>query len=93
MKTDFSAKQIVIQTKIKFLSEFPSLLSLQVEYKWQRGFRRDAAGRYSKVTILKLGLRYEDSPHLLPHQLNIGCANTNKVGSFNLNQTILLSRP
>ena len=31
------------------------------------------------MTILKLGLRYEDSPHLLPHQLNIGCANTNKV--------------
>jgi len=43
----------------------------EVVFKWQRGFRRDNTGRYSKVTILKLQFKYEESQKLLPTNLRV----------------------
>ena len=43
----------------------------EVTYRWQRGFRRDATGRYGKVTILKIQFKYEESQKLLPTSIII----------------------
>jgi len=47
------------------------LIFPEVQYKWHRGFRRDINGRYIKVTVLKLQIKYEDIGGLVPWELHI----------------------
>lgn len=47
------------------------LILPEVQYKWHRGFRRDTNGRYIKVTVLKLQIKYEDAGGLVPWEIHI----------------------
>ena len=47
------------------------LIIPEVQYKWHRGFRRDVSGKYMKVTVLKLQLKYEDHGGLVPWEINL----------------------
>ena len=47
------------------------LIFPEVMYKWHRGFRRDINGRYIKVTVLKLQIKYEDCGGVVPWELHI----------------------
>jgi len=47
------------------------LILPEVMYKWHRGFRRDINGRYIKVTVLKLQIKYEDCGGVMPWELHI----------------------
>ena len=48
-------------------------------FRWQKGFRRDATGRYGKVTILKMQFKYEESQKLLPSSLVIANQSENSL--------------
>ena len=47
------------------------LIIPEVQYKWHRGFRRDLKGKYNKVTVLKVELKYEEQGGLVPWEINI----------------------
>ena len=59
------------------------LIFPEVQYKWHRGFRRDINGRYIKVTVLKLQIKYEDIGGLVPWELHIYFITKEEVESEN----------
>ena len=61
---------LLIEKKNPFLLVKKPIIP-EVTYRWQRGFRRDATGRYGKVTILKIQFKYEESQKLLPTSIII----------------------
>ena len=68
---DFKNNEISESSRKNSFLLVKKLILPEVMYKWHRGFRRDINGRYIKVTVLKLQIKYEDCGGVMPWELHI----------------------